>query len=79
MFQQGNQRVVLTLELAPFIRGAIPDECDDVRTIGVLASDMMLGRITRPGEPALTATDYEYVLPGRKRDDQLAMARRQRA
>jgi len=51
MFQQGNQRVVLTLELAPFIRGAIPDECDDVRTIGILSSDMMLGRITRAGEP----------------------------
>ncbi len=56
MFQQGNQRVMLTLELAPFIRGAIPDECDDVRTIGVLASDMMLGRITRAGEPALAVS-----------------------
>jgi len=51
-FQQGNQRVVLTLELASLARGAIPDECDDARTIGVLASDMMLGRITRAGEPA---------------------------
>jgi uncharacterized protein YecT (DUF1311 family) len=50
-FQQGNQRVFLTLELASPSRGAIPDECDDVRTIGVLASDMMLGRITRAGEP----------------------------
>jgi hypothetical protein len=44
--------VVLTLELASLARGAIPDECDDARTIGVLASDMMLGRITRAGEPA---------------------------
>ena len=50
-FQQGNQRVVLALELASPVRGAIPDECDDARTIGVLASDMMLGRITRAGEP----------------------------
>ena len=36
MFQQGNERVFLTLELAAFVRGAIPDECDDARTIGVL-------------------------------------------
>lgn len=62
MFQQGNQRVVLTLELAPFIRGAIPDECDDVRTIGVLASDMMLGRITRPGEPALAVSIPPHIV-----------------
>lgn len=56
MFQQGNERVFLTLELAAFVRGAIPDECDDVRTIGVLASDMMLGRITRAGVPALAVS-----------------------
>jgi uncharacterized protein YecT (DUF1311 family) len=62
MFQQGNQRVMLTLELAPFIRGAIPDECDDVRTIGVLASDMMLGRITRAGEPVLAVSIPPHIV-----------------
>ena len=56
MFQQGNERVFLTLELAAFVRGAIPDECDDARTIGVLASDMMLGRITRAGVPAVAVS-----------------------
>ena len=62
MFQQGNERVFLTLELAAFVRGAIPDECDDARTIGVLASDMMLGRITRAGVPALAVSIPPHLI-----------------
>jgi len=45
VFQQGNGRVLLSLEARPLAADAMPGECDDARTIGQIASEMLLGQI----------------------------------
>ncbi|HEY9225966.1 MAG TPA: lysozyme inhibitor LprI family protein [Gemmatimonadaceae bacterium] len=48
VFQQGSGRVMLELDPVPLRVDALPDICDDARTIGALAYEMLSGR--RPDE-----------------------------
>ena len=43
VFQQGNNRVLLSLEPRQLAADAMPGECDDARTIGRVASEMLSG------------------------------------
>ena len=43
VFQQGNNRVLLSLEPRPLAADAMPGECDDARTLGRVASEMLSG------------------------------------
>jgi uncharacterized protein YecT (DUF1311 family) len=56
IFQQGSGRVLLSFDLAPGADGAPDDPCDDARTIGSLAWEMLSGqRLDAPELKSLAA------------------------
>jgi uncharacterized protein YecT (DUF1311 family) len=61
VFQQGNGRVLLSLEPRPLAADAMPGECDDARTIGRIASEMLLGQLD--DDPERTAMVVPHMVP----------------
>jgi len=55
VFQQGNGRVFVSLELSPLTAGSMPDACDDAQTIANLTSEMLSGELPGLEPPALAA------------------------
>jgi serine/threonine-protein kinase len=78
LFQQGSGRVLLELELSPPVPSGTPDACDDARTIGELAFEMLSGQreLTggkrladlRPDLPPNVARDTEALMRCNKAD-----------
>ena len=53
MFQQGSGRVLLSLDPPPVATNALPNTCDDARTIGRLATEMLGGAGSAAGQGSL--------------------------
>lgn len=52
VFQRDNDRVIVAFTPSPTGTGALPDACDDTRTIGRLAWEMLVrGRVVDPFSP----------------------------
>jgi serine/threonine protein kinase len=63
VFEQGNGRVLVSLEPRPLSGDAKPDESDDARTLGRLASDMLSGKIGGNDEASSEAKTSPQIAP----------------
>jgi uncharacterized protein YecT (DUF1311 family) len=53
MFQQGSGRVLLSLDPPPVATNTLPNTCDDARTVGRLATEMLGGVASSAGRGSL--------------------------
>jgi len=63
VLEQGNGRLLVSLEQRPLSGDAKPDESDDARALGRLASDMLSGKIGGNDEPSSEAKTSPQVAP----------------